>query len=125
MTDSKRFVIHFSLAITAYVIAVAVSSLTQVMLSEGIARTLCALLPIAPMIVVAITVIRQIRQLDELARTIHLEALALAFVGTALITFSYGFLETAGFPRLSMFFVWPLLAALWGLGAWLGWRRYR
>lgn len=125
MTDSKRFVIHFSLAITAYVIAVAVSSLTQVMLSEGIARTLCALLPIAPMIVVAITVIRQIRQLDELARTIHLEALALAFVGTALITFSYGFLETAGFPRLSMFFVWPLLAALWGFGAWLGWRRYR
>jgi len=125
MTDSKRFVIHFSLAITAYVIAVAVSSLTQVMLSEGIARTLCALLPIAPMIVVAITVIRQIRQLDELARTIHLEALALAFVGTALTTFSYGFLETAGFPRLSMFFVWPLLAALWGFGAWLGWRRYR
>ncbi|WP_027909487.1 hypothetical protein [Pseudomonas sp. URMO17WK12:I4] len=125
MTDSKRFVIHFSLAITAYVIAVAVSSLTQVMLSEGIARTLCALLPIAPMIVVAITVIRQIRQLDELARTIHLEALALAFVGTAMITFSYGFLETAGFPRLSMFFVWPLLAALWGFGAWLGWRRYR
>ncbi|PZW64446.1 hypothetical protein F471_03967 [Pseudomonas sp. URMO17WK12:I1] len=125
MTDSKRFVIHFSLAITAYVIAVAVSSLTQVMLPEGIARTLCALLPIAPMIVVAITVIRQIRQLDEMARTIHLEALALAFVGTALITFSYGFLETAGFPRLSMFFVWPLLAALWGLGAWLGWRRYR
>lgn len=125
MTDSKRFVIHFSLAITAYVIAVAVSSLTQVMLSEGIARTLCALLPITPMIVVAITVIRQIRQLDELARAIHLEALALAFVGTALITFSYGFLETAGFPRLSMFFVWPLLAALWGFGAWLGWRRYR
>lgn len=125
MTDSKRFVIHFSLAITAYVIAVAVSSLTQVMLSEGIARTLCALLPIAPMIVVAITVIRQIRQLDELARAIHLEALALAFVGTAMITFSYGFLETAGFPRLSMFFVWPLLAALWGFGAWLGWRRYR
>ncbi|MBV7562174.1 hypothetical protein [Pseudomonas sp. sia0905] len=125
MTDSKRFVIHFSLAITAYVIAVAVSSLTQVMLADGIARTLCALLPIAPMIAVAITVIRQIRQLDELARTIHLEALALAFVGTALITFSYGFLETAGFPRLSMFFVWPLLAALWGFGAWLGWRRYR
>lgn len=125
MTDSKRFVIHFSLAITAYVIAVAVSSLTQVMLPEGIARTLCALLPIAPMIVVAITVIRQVRQLDELARVIHLEALALAFVGTALITFSYGFLETAGFPRLSMFFVWPLLAALWGFGAWLGWRRYR
>jgi len=125
MTDSKRFVIHFSLAITAYVIAVAVSSLTQALLPEGILRTLCALIPIVPMIVVAITVIRQIRQLDELARTIHLEALALAFVGTALITFSYGFLETAGFPRLSMFFVWPLLAALWGFGAWLGWKRYR
>ncbi|SHM17542.1 hypothetical protein [Phytopseudomonas punonensis] len=125
MTDYKRFVIHFSLAITAYVIAVAVSSLTQVLLPEGLLRTLCALIPIVPMIAVAVTVIRQIRQLDELARAVHLEALALAFVGTALITFSYGFLETAGFPRLSMFLVWPLLAALWGFGAWLGWRRYR
>ncbi len=125
MTDSKRFAIHFCLAMTAYITAVAVSSLTQVLLPEGILRTLCALIPIVPMIVVAITVIRQVRQLDELARVIHLEALALAFVGTALITFSYGFLETAGFPRLSMFFVWPLLAALWGFGAWLGWRRYR
>ncbi|MDQ7985251.1 hypothetical protein QYS36_09900 [Pseudomonas sp. G34] len=125
MTDSKRFVVHFSLAITAYVVAVAISSLAQTLMPPSALRTLCALIPVVPMVVVAVTVIRQIRQLDELARAIHLEALALAFVGTALITFSYGFLETAGFPRLSMFFVWPLLAALWGFGAWLGWRRYR
>ncbi|TBU72195.1 hypothetical protein DNK10_21850 [Pseudomonas daroniae] len=52
-------------------------------------------------------------------------ALAITFVGTALLTFSYGFLEVAGFPRLSMFFVWPVLASLWALGTFAAWRRYR
>ncbi|OLU26432.1 hypothetical protein BVH03_16620 [Pseudomonas sp. PA15(2017)] len=109
----------------AYATAVVVSALLLVNLPEGGLRTLCALLPVPPLIAVAVTVVAQVRQLDELARSIHFEALAIAFVGTALITFSYGFLETAGFPRLSMFFVWPVLASLWALGAWLGWRRYR
>ena len=125
MPSSRPFLIQFAVAMTAYVIAVIVSSVLLASLTEGPVRTLCALIPIAPMIAVAITVIRQVRQLDELARAIHLEALAIAFVGTALVTFSYGFLETAGFPRLSMFFVWPLLASLWALGSWFGWRRYR
>ena len=59
-----------------------------------------------------------------MARRIHLEALALAFVGTALLTFTYGFLETTGFPKLSMFFVWPLMGAFWVIGCVLGLRRY-
>ncbi|HHH7389147.1 TPA: hypothetical protein ACP2SZ_005232, partial [Escherichia coli] len=70
-------------------------------------------------------VIRHIRHLDELARKVHLEGLAVAFVGTALITFSYGFLETAGFPRLSMFMVWSLMGPLWAVGSFFAWRRYR
>lgn len=121
----KRFLVHFALAMVTYVIAVIISSLLLGTVADGTLRTLCALIPIAPLIAVAVTVIRQVRQLDELARTIHLEALAMAFVGTALITFSYGFLETAGFPRLSMFFVWPLLACLWALGSVIAWRRYQ
>jgi hypothetical protein len=41
------------------------------------------------------------------------EHLAIAAAVTAAITFAYGFLELAGFPRLSMFFVWPLMAVAW------------
>lgn len=125
MTRTRPFLVQFAVAMIAYVAAVIISSVLLASAPQGSLRTLCALIPIVPMIVVAITVVRQVRQLDELARTIHLEGLAIAFVGTALITFSYGFLETAGFPRLSMFFVWPLLASLWALGTCIGWRRYR
>lgn len=125
MTRTRPFLVQFAVAMIAYVAAVIISSVLLASLPQGSLRTLCALIPILPMIVVAITVVRQVRQLDELARTIHLEGLAIAFVGTALITFSYGFLETAGFPRLSMFFVWPLLASLWAFGTCIGWRRYR
>ena len=39
-----------------------------------------------------------------------LESIGLAFAISAALTFSYGFLETAGFPRLSMFTVWIVMA---------------
>lgn len=121
----QRFLIQFSIAMGAYVVAVVISSLLLANVHGGVLRTLSALLPILPMLAVATVVIRQIRHLDELARLIHLEGLAVAFVGTALITFSYGFLETAGFPRLSMFAVWSLMGPLWAIGSFFAWRRYR
>ena len=40
---------------------------------------------------------------------------ALAFAITGAVTFSYGFLETAGFPKLSMFSVWIVMGASWSL----------
>lgn len=58
-------------------------------------------------------------------RRLQLEALALAFAGTALIAFGYGFLEDAGLPRLSVFVVWPLMAVLWLVGGLAGRMRYR
>jgi hypothetical protein len=32
---------------------------------------------------------------------------------TAGLTFTYGFLEGAGFPKLSMFWVWGLMGGTW------------
>lgn len=34
--------------------------------------------------------------------------------GRPLLARRSGFLETAGFPRLSMFWVWGVMGALWG-----------
>jgi hypothetical protein len=42
-----------------------------------------------------------------------------------ILTFSYGFLEGLGYPRLSTFLVWPVLAVLWIAGHALARRRYR
>jgi hypothetical protein len=47
-----------------------------------------------------------------------------AFGGTALLTFSYGFLENVGFPHFSWIWVLPLMVALWGLGGALASLRY-
>ncbi|WP_319518878.1 hypothetical protein [uncultured Martelella sp.] len=88
-------------------------------------RLSIALLPMLPALFICVVVVRCIRQLDELQRRVQLEALAVAFAGTALITFSYGFLEGIGFPRLSMFMVWPLMAAIWFVGVIIGKFRFR
>jgi hypothetical protein len=72
-----------------------------------------------------VIVLRELRRMDELQRRIQLEALAFSFAGTAIVSFSYGFLEGLGYPRLSMFTVWPLLAVLWVAGLVLARRRYQ
>jgi hypothetical protein len=68
-------------------------------------------------------VLRQLRRLDEPALRVQLEALGFAFFGTVLLSFGYGFLEGLGWPRLSMFAVWPVMAVLWVVGGWLAGRR--
>jgi uncharacterized membrane protein SpoIIM required for sporulation len=70
-------------------------------------------------------VLRQLHRLDEMQLRLQLEGLAVAFAGTALLSVSYGFLEGLGYPRLSMFFVWPLMAVLWQIGLLLARRRYQ
>ncbi|MET0983161.1 MAG: hypothetical protein ABWY02_13750 [Telluria sp.] len=52
---------------------------------------------------------------DEYMRQRLMENIALAAAITAGLTFTYGFLELAGFPRLSMFTVWCVLCGTFGL----------
>jgi hypothetical protein len=52
---------------------------------------------------------RQVQRADEYIRMRLLENIALAAAITAGLSFTYGFLETAGFAKLSMFTVWVML----------------
>jgi hypothetical protein len=88
-------------------------------------RDIVALSPMVSAVTVPWIVLREMRRLDELQRRIQFEAIGFAFAGTAVLTFSYGFLEGLGYPRLSMFAVWPVLAVLWAIGLALARRRYR
>ena len=88
-------------------------------------RDLIALGPMIPAAAAAWVVLRELRRMDELQRRIQLEALGFSFAGTAILTFSYGFLEGLGYPKLSMFAVWPILAVLWAVGLVLARRRYQ
>jgi len=121
-----RSLIEFSASMLLYIVVLICS--LKYLKNENIhysTQIFVTLLPIIPCILVGWSVLRQLARLDEMQQHIQLQAFALAFVGTALITFSYGFLENIGFPHLSMFFVWPLMATLWGVGIAIESWRYR
>ena len=84
---------------------------------ESIGRTLLLLLPLVPVLLSVWAIARQFGRMDEFQRLRSLESLAIAAAITAGATFTYGFLENLGFPRLSMFWVWPLMGLVWGLAA--------
>lgn len=103
--------------------------LSQRLIASGVegqtARILLSLSPMLPAAFICGAVVHSIRSLDEMQRKLQFEALAIAFAGTALITFGYGFLEGAGLPKLSMFVVWPLMATIWFIGVMVGRLRFR
>ncbi|MGU9812090.1 MULTISPECIES: hypothetical protein [unclassified Pseudomonas] len=121
----KRFLMEFAVVMVVYILCVVVSSSLVRSMPDGVAKIALALLPVIPMIAMAVSMIRRLNAMDEMGRKIQLDALAVAFVCTALTTFSYGFLETAGFPRLSAFMVWPIMGGVWCVATIVGTRRYQ
>jgi hypothetical protein len=69
-------------------------------------------------------VVRHVARVDEYVRVRMLESIALAAAITVALSFTYGFLETVGYPKLSMFSVWMVLAASFGavncVRGWIG-----
>ncbi len=78
-------------------------------MEDGPARTLVLLSPMLGFGLGLWAIARHLARVDEYIRRFLLESVALAAAITAGLTFTYGFLETAGFPRLSMFSVWCVL----------------
>ena len=110
----KKYFIEFSIAMASYVALLLLSMfLLKSMDGASPFRTPVALMPMIPAVGILWVVIRQLRVMDELQRKIQFEALSWAFGLTAVTTFSYGFLETVGFPKLSYFLVWPVMSAFW------------
>jgi len=81
----------------------------------GALQTAVYVSPMLPVLLAVWAIVRQIRRSDEFMRKTAVEHIAITAAVTAGWTFTYGFLENAGFPRLSMFTVWPAMGAVWGL----------
>jgi hypothetical protein len=84
-------------------------------MEPGVARTLLLLSPAIPLLFAIWAIVRQFGRMDEFIRLRSLENFAIAGALTAGLTFTYGFLETAGFPKLSMFWVWGLMGGSWAV----------
>jgi HEAT repeat protein len=102
-------------ALVIYAITVWISVRLVTSLSTGITRDVAAALPLPGVLLVIWAIVRQFRRMDEYVRRVTLEQLGIAAAVTAGWTMSYGFLENVGFPRLSMFVVWPVMAGVWAV----------
>lgn len=123
---SKTYAREFYTAMIAY----AVLLLVSVFLIKHGPPSAWWRIPLAltPMISIFFAVrafLRFFQRIDELQRRIQLEALALSFGITCVVTFSYGLLEYAGFPPLSWVWIPPFMMALWSCGVCIASRRYR
>jgi hypothetical protein len=108
-----RFDLWTSIAV--YVVLLLASIRYGRPMDGGALRTVVLLSPMIGFGLMIRAIARHVARIDEYQRLRMLENVALAFAITGAVTFSYGFLETAGFPKLSMFSVWIVMGASWGL----------
>jgi hypothetical protein len=124
--SSKQYLREFLIAMAAYSVVIIVS-FTVIHASPSSAwwRIPLALVPVIPILFALRAFLRAFHRMDELQRRIHLEAFALSFGITCVVTFSYGLLGYVGLPSLNWVYILPLMTTLWGIGLAIATRRYK
>jgi hypothetical protein len=122
---NRRYQKEVGFALLLYVVLLVGALLLSADMEPGALRTALLISPMLAFALAVRAIVRLVRDTDEFLRKSMLEQLAIAAAGTAGITFTYGFLEVAGFPKLSMFVVWPLMGALWVAASVVHWLRSR
>lgn len=114
-TRNARYYKELTGALVLYAIVLVAALSVGKGMSPGVAQTLLYVSPMVPFLLAVWAIVRQVRRADEFVRKTTLEHIAIAAAVTAGWTFTYGFLENAGYPRLTMFTVWPVMGAVWGV----------
>ena len=112
---NRQYFIEFGGAMILYVVTVQVAMRLGPGLHPGVVQMGVFMLPVVPVLLTILAIVRHYRRSDEFVRKSTLEFIAVAAAVTAGWTLTYGFLENVGFPRLSMFTVWPVMGAVWAL----------
>ncbi|MBV9270050.1 MAG: hypothetical protein JO165_03090 [Candidatus Eremiobacteraeota bacterium] len=121
----RRYFLEIAGSMAAYVV-ILVASIH--VLNGGLTnpwRTIVALTPVIPVVLVFVSLVRFMLSIDELQRQIQLESMAFAAGFTALAAVTYGFLETAGFPRPSAWLTYVVVMVAWGIAVPIVTRRYK
>ncbi len=121
---TRRYVIEFGGAMLVYAVALVVALLLVQANPTASWRYGVVVAPVIPVCFGLVAIIRYVGRMDELQRRIQFGAVIFSFGATAIITFTYGFLELVGFPTLSYLWVLPLMVMLWGVGSAVATRRY-
>jgi hypothetical protein len=122
-----RYTKEFVVAMFAYVIVLVASNslLPHYPLFHSPWAIPISLAPVIPVIFILQAIVGLLLHSDELQQRIQLLAIGFASGVTGLLTFSYGFLEGIGFPKISFVCVLPMLIGFWGIGLVYFSRRYR
>ena len=126
MTNDRKYTVGLTLWLGVYaVLLFGAISLINHHLVTGNWRIPLALAPMIAGIGIVYNTVSRFQRMDELEQKIQLVALAYAFGSTAVITFSYGFLESlADAPLISYFWVWPILSLTWTIAQQIARRRF-
>jgi hypothetical protein len=114
-TVNRRYLRELSAAIVLYTVMLVATIKLGRPMAEGTLRTLVLLTPMLGFFGMVWAIARHLQRVDEYIRQFTLENIGIAAAVTAGITFTYGFMETAGYDKLSMFSVWMMLCGTWGL----------
>ena len=126
MFRSKQYLIELGSAFALYAaLLVGAAAVERAIEPTGALKLAINLAPMLGAFAAAWAILRGLWRMDEMQRRIQFDAIAISFLGTALITFGWGFAEGAGLPHLRAFQVWPIMGTLWGFGLFVAQRRYR
>jgi len=118
---NQRYRLELGVSMLLYLGVLAGSIYLAKPMDAGWQRTLLLITPVLPVFLAVWVIARQFQRMDEFLRMRSLEGLAVAAAVTAGLSLTYGFLESAGFPKLSMFWVWGVMGFVWGAHACLRW----
>jgi uncharacterized protein (DUF697 family) len=110
---NRQYRLELFAAMIAYMLVLIGSIYLAKGMDPGTARTILLITPVVPLMLAVWAIARHFRRMDEFMRLRSLEGLAIAAAVTAGLTFTYGFLESAGFPKVSMFWVWGVMGTVW------------
>ncbi|MBT2786428.1 MULTISPECIES: hypothetical protein [unclassified Halomonas] len=122
-----RYLYEMGAALACYMVVLAVSLFALIHFHDAdfVVRVAITLSPVIPAAFMCWAVVRQMRRLDEMQLRIQFEALGFAFAASALLTFSYGFMENIGAPHLPWLWVWPIMGLMWIVGLMIAKNRYQ
>ena len=122
-----KYLYEIGAALACYMVVLVISIFTLAHLQDArlITRAAISLSPVIPAALMCWAVVRQLRRLDEMHLRIQFEALGFAFAASALLTFSYGFMENVGAPHIPWLWVWPVMGLMWIIGLRIAKKRYQ
>lgn len=124
----SRYLREFTPAMLGYVVALFASIWLLKRIDEPGLRALVALLPLPPIAMALLAIMRYIRDADELQRRIELEAVSIATACVSMLYMAGGFLQLAKVidvgAGVAMLWVFPLVCLLYGVAKAFIARRY-